>query len=142
MERVSAVGFEFVEYMPTKLDAATLYVSIRFRTTAHLCLCGCGEKVVNPLRPDRWSVTFDGASISISPSVGNSGLPCKSHYWIKQSRVKWLAPMTDEQSAYAFERDGWTYHPDEQSDAGRGSRLPRWRRALRWLTARRRRPSS
>jgi hypothetical protein len=142
MERVHAVRFEFVEYMPATLDAATLYVSIRFRTTSHLCLCGCGEKVVNPLRPDRWSVTFDGASISISPSVGNSGLPCRSHYWIKQSKVKWLSRMTDEQSAYAFERDGWTYRADEQSAAARGPRLPRWRRALRWLISRRRHPSS
>lgn len=140
MERVSAVGFEFVEHMPATLDAATLYVSIRFRTTAHLCLCGCGEKVVNPLRPDRWSVTFDGASISISTSVGNSGLPCKSHYWIKQSRVKWLPPMTDEQSAYAFERDGWTYRSDEQSASEGEPRLPWWRRALHWLTRKRTAP--
>lgn len=135
MERTPTVSFEFVEYMPTTLAPQTLYISIRFRTTAHLCLCGCGEKVVNPLRPDRWSMTFDGSSISLSPSVGNSGLPCKSHYWIKQSRIKWLPPMTSEQSAYAFKRDGWTDGTrGEASDRDRPLRW--WRRALQWLVRR------
>lgn len=136
MERTTTVSFEFVEYMPTSLAPQTLYISIRFRTTAHLCLCGCGEKVVNPLRPDRWSMTFDGSSISLSPSVGNSGLPCKSHYWIKQSKVKWLPPMTSEQSAYAFKRDGWIDGTQEEEASDRDRPLRWWRRALQWLVRR------
>jgi len=132
--RATTAGFEFVEFMPTTLRSGTIYISTRFRTTAHLCLCGCGEKVVNPLRPDRWSLSFDGSTISLSPSVGNSGLPCKSHYWIKQNRVRWLPPMTDQQSAHAFARDGWTH--DESVESSRPSRnrpMSWWRRVLRWL---------
>lgn len=134
MERTTNVSFEFVEYMPTTLALQTLYISLRFRTTAHLCLCGCGEKVVNPLRPDRWSMIFDGSSISLSPSVGNSGLPCKSHYWIKQGKVKWLPPMTSAQSAFAFERDGWVLGQEVPNASGLDESPPWWRRALRWMT--------
>ena len=60
----------------------TLYVSRVYKTTIHKCLCGCGEKVVLPLTPQFWKLTDNEGKISITPSVGNFNLPCKSHYII------------------------------------------------------------
>jgi hypothetical protein len=113
MGRSTVVAFECVDSIPQTLPAeSTVYISIPGRATAHLCMCGCGEKVVHPLRPHRWSLTYDGETISMSPSIGNSGLACKSHYWIKRSRVEWWRPLTDEQVAFGMRRDGWSKRLD------------------------------
>jgi hypothetical protein len=134
--RIAAVGVEFVASIPRDLQIATLYVSIRYRTTAHLCLCGCGEKVVNPLRPNRWSLTYDGSTASLSPSVGNIGLPCRSHYWISRNEVRWLPPMTAGQAEHGRRRDKW---PDVGAE--RAHKVQQhaswWRRAFRGRNARR-----
>ena len=111
MRRIEAVEFEFVEYIPSTLRGGIIYISIRYRTTAHLCLDGCGEKVVHPLRPNQWRLTYDGATISLAPSIGNAGLACRSHYWIERSKVRWCAPLTDDDIEFAIERDGWGVHP-------------------------------
>ena len=139
MTHASTVDHEFVDHMPSQLVAATIYISIRFRITAHMCLCGCGEKVVNPLRPHQWALTYDGATISLTPSIGNSGLPCSSHYWITRSQVRWLPAMTDDESAYALRRDGWTDAPPA-APTTTSSRQPsprQWRTLLRRLLPRR-----
>jgi hypothetical protein len=106
------LGIEFVESIPSELEQWKLYVCIRFRTTAHLCMCGCGNKVVHPLRPNRWSLTYDGSSISLAPSIANDGLPCKSHYWIRRSRVDWYQPLTPRQADRARARDAGLYDQD------------------------------
>jgi hypothetical protein len=93
MARVTAVEFEFVDSAPAQLRLGTLYVSTKYRAIVHLCLCGCGEKVLLNLDPDAWSFTFDGRSISIHDSVGNIGLPCRSHYIVRRNRVEWLRPL-------------------------------------------------
>ena len=80
---------EFVEHMPRRLDHGVLYVSLPFRTVIHSCVCGCGEEVVTPLGPGEWSLTYDGETISIAPSIGNWSLACRSHYVIDRSRVRW-----------------------------------------------------
>jgi len=51
---------EFVEYIPDELVARTLYIAAKYRTVVHLCCCGCGRKVVTPLSPAAWRLTFDG----------------------------------------------------------------------------------
>lgn len=133
MPKATRVDFHFVEEMPTELDDATVYISIPYRMTAHMCLCGCGEKVVNPLRPNRWSLSYDGATISLDPSVGNSGIACKTHYWIRRNGVRWLPPMTERQSADAFELDGWHDEVAEEVPAVRSGGQPRrggWIRRL------------
>ena len=42
---------EFVEFIPDELEHGIIYISIRFATASHLCCCGCGNKVVTPIRP-------------------------------------------------------------------------------------------
>jgi hypothetical protein len=94
MRPVVVLKHEFVEFIPEELDEKTIYVSIRFATATHLCCCGCGNKVVTPLRPTDWSLVFDGKTVSLHPSVGNWSFPCQSHYWIRNNRASWAAQWT------------------------------------------------
>ena len=87
--RIDRLSHRFVETIPEQLEARVLYVSMEFRTTMHLCCCGCGVSVVLPLRPTAWRMTFDGDSVTMAPSVGNWSFPCRSHYLIREGRVVW-----------------------------------------------------
>jgi hypothetical protein len=51
MRQEIVLKHEFVEFIPDELKEGTIYVSIRFATATHLCCCGCGSRVVTPLRP-------------------------------------------------------------------------------------------
>lgn len=97
MTQEAAFRHEFVEFIPEELHERTLYVSIRFATVSHLCACGCGMKVVTPLRPTGWTLLFDGKSVSLHPSIGNWCFPCRSHYWIRRNRVLWAAPWSQHE---------------------------------------------
>jgi hypothetical protein len=88
---------QFVEFIPEQLEERTLYVAAKYRTVVHLCCCGCGRKVITPLSPTAWKLTFDGVSITLYPSVGNWNLPCKSHYWIERNRIMWARQWTSNQ---------------------------------------------
>ena len=65
--RASTIEHRFVEYVPAELEEGVVYVSTTYATVVHLCACGCGTKVVTPLSPAEWTVSFDGESISLSP---------------------------------------------------------------------------
>lgn len=105
MPRLSRFEHRFVDSFPKPLEAGVLYVSMRFRTVAHLCACGCGNKVVTPLSPAGWSMRFDGESVTLAPSVGNGRIPCRSHYFIEKNQVVWSYAMTDDLTAESQERD-------------------------------------
>jgi Family of unknown function (DUF6527) len=87
--------YEFVEYVPDELTEGMLYVSIPFATAVHKCCCGCGREVVTPLAPTGWSLTFDGKTVSLAPSIGNWSYPCQSHYWIRRNNVEWVSRWQD-----------------------------------------------
>ena len=89
MSKVERFQPEFRETVPDRPQAGVLYVSIVYTTAVHLCACGCGLEVVTPLSPRDWKLVFDGETVSLLPSVGNWGIPCQSHYWIKSNRVQW-----------------------------------------------------
>lgn len=95
MTRIKSLKHEFVTYIPDALDDGVLYVSIPFATLVHKCCCGCGNEVVTPLDPTDWEMTFDGKSVSLSPSIGNWSLACQSHYWIFRNRVCWVRRLSD-----------------------------------------------
>jgi hypothetical protein len=103
--KTDAIVPEFVDRAPRQLKAGVLYVSIPYDTTVHLCCCGCGTKVALPLSPAGWSVIYNGKDVSLDPSIGNGSLACRSHYWIRAGRVRWLHPMTDSQTLQARARD-------------------------------------
>jgi hypothetical protein len=84
------LAHSFVEFIPDVLEDRMLYVSMKFAVVAHKCCCGCGNEVVTPLSPTDWKLLFDGKTISLTPSIGNWGFDCQSHYWIRGSRVSWV----------------------------------------------------
>jgi Family of unknown function (DUF6527) len=90
---------QFVDAIPDNLDEGVLYASIRFATAIHLCCCGCGSEVVTPLSPTDWSITFDGESVSLRPSIGNWSFPCQSHYWIVHNRIRWARTWNHDEIA-------------------------------------------
>src|ERR1700729_2292396 len=94
MKRVDDVKFEFVDLLPSELVEGIVYVSLEHRTVVHKCCSGCGERVVLNLSPAGWKLTFDGETISLSPSIGNGSLECNSHYWIRQNKVEWSSPLS------------------------------------------------
>ena len=96
---------KFVECIPDQLDERTLYVSIPYATVVHRCCCGCGREVVTPLSPVSWNISFDGESISLSPSVGSWSLPCQSHYWIRNNRAQWAPQWSKERIAAGRESE-------------------------------------
>ncbi len=96
---------EFVDAMPERIEEGKLYVSIRFRTAAHLCACGCGSRIITPIKPAKWKITYDGESVSLWPSVGNWQKPCRSHYVIKNNEVQWCRDWSDSQVAAGRDRD-------------------------------------
>ena len=79
---------KFVEFIPQLIEEGTIYISIEYCTAIHKCVCGCGNEVVTPFSPTDWKLTFDGKSVSLSPSIGNWNFECKSHYWIKNNEIK------------------------------------------------------
>ncbi|GMV90907.1 MAG: hypothetical protein AMXMBFR82_06850 [Candidatus Hydrogenedentota bacterium] len=87
--RTTKLSHQFVEFIPDTIQERTLYVSVKFATVVHKCCCGCGKEVVTPLSPTDWKLTYDGKTISLAPSIGNWGLECRSHYWIRNNRVYW-----------------------------------------------------
>ena len=56
------------------------------------CPCGCGERIMLSLAPQRrphWTVGLDWLGRpTLSPSVDQATV-CRSHYWIKRGRIEW-----------------------------------------------------
>lgn len=86
----------FVENVPASVQEGVLYISMEYATAIHRCACGCGIEVVTPITPTDWKLTYDG-SVSLHPSIGNWSFPCRSHYWIRNNRVRWAESWTDEE---------------------------------------------
>lgn len=95
--RIQKLEQHFVGSVPDEMENGILYVSLDFATMMHLCACGCGREVVTLLSPKDWNFTFDGQSISVSPSIGNWSLPCRSHYIITKGNIHWAGDWSDEQ---------------------------------------------
>lgn len=125
---IERIRLEAVEFMPAQLEPAVLYVSEKYRTAAHLCPCGCGEKVRTQLGDLGWCLTTGRYGPTLYPSIGNWQKPCRSHYFIRDGRVLWLDAWTDEEvlegrRAEEFRRDAYF----------RTRRLDLWSRFKRWL---------
>jgi hypothetical protein len=96
---------KFVEFMPDILEDGVLYISIEYCTAIHKCICGCGNEVVTPFSPTDWQLTFDGKSISLSPSIGNWSFECQSHYFIKNNQIRLSSNLSNLEIANGRKND-------------------------------------
>lgn len=127
----------FADSIPDSLDEGVLYVSLKYATAAHLCMCGCGNEATTPLSPERWKLTFDGRTVSLSPSVGNWSFACESHYILKRGRVQWAGHWSKEQVEAGRRRTRarlQASHRTSQPSVESARAKPTWRRSLKnWL---------
>ena len=121
MKRVT-ITHRFVEIIPAELDEGVIYISTTYATATHRCCCGCGKEVVTPLSPTDWTLIFDGDSVTLDPSIGNCSFPCRSHYWIRNDRVRWAAPMSREriEANRTYDRLAKADYYNSPNSAGRG----------------------
>ncbi len=69
------------------LEDGVLYISMEHCSAIHKCVCGCGNEIVTPLSATDWQIKYDG-TVTLTPSVGNWNIPCRSHYFIRENRVE------------------------------------------------------
>jgi hypothetical protein len=95
--KLNNINLRYVEFMPKHLEPGILYVSTKYGAVAHLCACGCGEKIRTPLGETEWSFSEKASGPSLWPSVGNWQKPCQSHYVIDGGEIIWCGQWTPEQ---------------------------------------------
>lgn len=76
-----------VEHVITMPDYETskegvIYVSREYHVAIHKCLCGCKGKTVTPLGKNEWTLSENQKGVTMTPSIYNVGMDCKSHYII------------------------------------------------------------
>ena len=107
-ERLETLTPKFVELIPANsedLMPGIIYICAKHKTVVHRCPCGCGGLAEFVLSPTRFRMTYDGDSVTFSPSVGNPHFGCRSHYWIRGNQVQWCPPMQDWEIGRARERE-------------------------------------
>jgi Family of unknown function (DUF6527) len=117
--------------MPKGLEDGVFYISLKYRTAAHNCCCGCGTKIITPIKPGRWRLEQNGNAISLFPSVGNWSAVCQSHYWIEDNRVRWARTYTKQEIAANRASD---FYARQHAHAER-TRAERafWKRLWDWI---------
>lgn len=132
---------KFVEFIPQLVEEGVLYVSIEYCTAIHMCICGCGNKVVTPLSPTDWKLTFNGKAVTLHPSIGNWNFKCRSHYWIRNNKIEFASSWTEKEirkgrendielkSEYFEEKD----IPKEESDICENPKPTFWYKVLKFL---------
>ncbi|MCC6685426.1 MAG: hypothetical protein IT205_00395 [Fimbriimonadaceae bacterium] len=85
--------------MPDSLESGKIYVSMEHGVAIHMCCCGCGNRVVTPIAPSEWQLTYNGKVVSLTPSIGNWSFPCRSHYWLTPKGIRWAEQWSDDQIA-------------------------------------------
>ena len=119
------IQHKFVELIPKEKEPGILYISLEYAVASHLCACGCGELVVTSLAPRAWSMTFDGETVSLNPSIGNWSLPCKSHYWIRKGQIRWARTFDDSEIAAVRSRNRKDHNASGKKDIKESERTKR-----------------
>lgn len=127
---IDTFRLERVKYVPKELEAGILYVAAEFDVAVHLCACGCGTKVTTPLGPTEWQVADTSNGPTVTPSIGNWQLPCRSHYLIKGGSVHWAGQWSEDRinAGRASER-----RQREAYYAARAHNRQWWVRLGRWV---------
>ena len=82
-----SVNIKYVDLVPelSEMESNVIYISLRHKTSSHLCLCGCKNEVVLPMGEKGWSYIFkltDPYTMTFKPSILNQNCPNKYHYVI------------------------------------------------------------
>jgi hypothetical protein len=125
----------FVDAIPRAeaIEDNHLYVSLKYNMTSHRCASGCGQLVPLPLSPADWSLTYDGETISLNPSIGNGILACQSHYFIRKSEIVWLSDMTAVQARQQQEADSELLGQHMRRRTSKEGKQSLAKRAVIWL---------
>jgi len=86
-----------VHFIPKELETGILYYSEEFYVGAHLCPCGCGNKVITTIGPTDWKISEPNGKPTLYPSIGNWQSPCRSHYWIRNGVIVWAEKWTQKE---------------------------------------------
>ncbi|WP_205748889.1 DUF6527 family protein [Emticicia sp. CRIBPO] len=132
---------KFIEFIPEKTEDGILYISMEYCTAIHKCVCGCGNKVVTPLSPTGWKLTFNGKTVTLDPSIGNWNFECQSHYWIRDNEVEFASRWTEKEIRLGRENDlerrkKYFGEPDiskEESAIPKSSKPTIWQRIFRFF---------
>ena len=77
------------------LEDGVLYVVDDSPYVQYNCPCGCGNQVMLPTSKHQegyhgWGFIEQAGKVTLSPSVYSTGLPCRSHYFIRSNRIEWV----------------------------------------------------
>ncbi len=102
MPRITSIKPLFTDSvpMPDEMEPGVVYISVKYDSASHKCACGCGFEVVTPLSRIGWTLHYDG-SVSLTPSIGNHELPCRSHYVIRNNSIRWLPRFSRQETMAA-----------------------------------------
>ncbi len=76
----------FVDLIPDQLEQNHIYISKKYETSSHLCLCGCGNLAVIPFNNNGWWLMSEhNERISFAPSILNTNCPNRCHYIISDN---------------------------------------------------------
>lgn len=113
--RIERITLLRVDVMPKKLEPGVLYYAEKYNAAAHLCACGCGEKVPTPIKPSRWQLSETSHGPTLHPSIGNWQITCRSHYWLRNGRIEWAGQWSEDQivaGRQAEQRRRAAYHAE------------------------------
>lgn len=90
-KRVDGVTYEKLEFTPAKEDMefGKVYISDEYKSSSHLCMCGCGQLVITPLGGGKnWDYSIDSKDkLTLHGSVKNR-MGCKVHYVIHKGQAR------------------------------------------------------
>ena len=79
------VTVEYVDTVPDHMIQDIIYVSYKYKSAMHLCLCGCHHKAVTPFNAkfgSNWTITIVDDKVTFTPSILNTNCPNNCHYVI------------------------------------------------------------
>lgn len=83
MKTLKKVPLELVEveFIPATMEPGKFYYSKEYKSSNHLCVCGCGQQAPLPIREGEWTLDIKEKGFTIRPSILHR-FECKSHYII------------------------------------------------------------
>lgn len=83
MKTLKKVPLELVEveFVPATMEPGKFYYSPVYKSSNHLCVCGCGQQTPLPHWEGEWKIEITQKGFSVRPSILHRN-GCQSHYII------------------------------------------------------------